>query len=100
MSQENVEIVIHGFSLYNSGDREAVLDLYDANIEWRDLDHAPDVPERFVGIEGLRELVATWDAAFDDLRRAEVYELEGGKIVRVTIYPDRSAALEVMGRAE
>ena len=68
MSRDNVEKLTSAFALYNSGDRDRVFDFYDPGIEWRDLDHAPDVPELTVGLDGLRALAAQWDAAFDNFR--------------------------------
>jgi ketosteroid isomerase-like protein len=35
-----------------------------------------------------------------ELHRAEVYEFEDGKIVRVTVYPDKEAALDAVGLSE
>ncbi len=130
MSHENIERVKGAIALYNSGDREQVWDYWAEDVEWRDLDHAPDVPELTVGIDGLRALAAQWDAAFDNFRaevvecvdagnsvvcvtiwrgegkgsglttelhRADVYELEDGLIVRVTVHPDRAAAFAAAG---
>ena len=133
MSQENVDKVMGGFALYNAGERDFVIDLYAPDIEWIDLDHAPDVPERLHGVTAIRALMEQWDDAFDDFRaeveecrdlgasvlcvtcwrgegkgsgmttelhRAEIYEFEDDRIVRVTVYPDRDAAVDAAGLAE
>ena len=133
MSQENVDKVMGGFALYNAGERDFILDLYAPDLEWIDLDHAPDVPERTYGATALLGLAKQWDDAFDDFRaeveecrdlgnsvlcmtcwrgegkgsgmttelhRAEIYEFEDAKIVRVTVYPDRHAAFEAAGLSE
>ena len=133
MSQENVDKVMRGFSLYNEGNRDVLYDLVDLDVVWRDLGHAPDLPEVTRGIAALRALTEQWDQAFDDFRaevqecidvedsvlcvtcwrgegkgsgltmelnRAEVWEFENGKIIRVTVYPDKAAALEAVGLSE
>jgi ketosteroid isomerase-like protein len=133
MSQENVDKLMEGFSRFSAGERDFIFDLYDPDVEWRDLDHAPDVPELTRGLAALRVLAEQWDSAFDDFRaevrecvdvgdrvlcvvrwrgegkgsglttelnRAEVYEFEHGKIVRVTVYPDRTAACKAVGLPE
>jgi ketosteroid isomerase-like protein len=69
----NVAKLLDGFSRYSAGERDFIADLYAADVEWRDLDHAPDVPELTQGIDALRALADQWDAAFDDFR-AEVLE--------------------------
>ena len=133
MSQENVDKVMRGFSLYNEGDREYFDEFFHPDVVWRDLDHAPDLPEVTRGIAELRALAKQWEQAFDgfrgevrdcidvedsvlcvtcwrgegkgsgltmELNRAEVWEFENGKIIRVTVYPDKAAALEAVGLSE
>src|SRR6476661_1772180 len=53
MSQENVEIVRRLNAVTNSGDREAMLDLFDPDVDFRDLQHAPDLPEEVLGPDAL-----------------------------------------------
>ncbi len=133
MSQENVDKVKGGIASYSAGERDFILDLYAPDLEWIDLNHAPDVPERLHGATALLGLTQQWDDAFDDFRaevkecrdlgdsvlcvtcwrgegkgsglttelhRAEIYELDDGKIVGVTVYPDKEAALEAAGLSE
>jgi ketosteroid isomerase-like protein len=87
MSQENVDKVLAGFAQYNAGEREFLFDLYDPDVEWRDLDHAPDVPELTQGVAALRALAEQWDLAFDDFR-AEVLECvdAGDSVLCVTCW--------------
>jgi ketosteroid isomerase-like protein len=54
MSHENVEIVRRGTALLNAGDWETAFALYHPDAEYRDLQHAPDMPEVFHGHAGLR----------------------------------------------
>jgi hypothetical protein len=44
----------------NAGDWDALLALYDADIEIRDLQHAPNLPEVLHGLEGARDFAAQW----------------------------------------
>jgi ketosteroid isomerase-like protein len=66
MSQENVEIVRRMNAAFNSGDRAAMFAYYRDDAEVRDLLHAPDAPERLIGIDALRAYWEQWDDAFDD----------------------------------
>ena len=87
MSREHIETITNGLAAYNSGDREQFLDRFHPDLEWRDLDHAPDLPEHFAGLDGLRALMAQWDAAFDNFR-GEYEECvdAGDSVVCVTIW--------------
>ena len=49
MSQENVDLLVQALALANSGDLEAVADLYHPDVELRDLQHPPDAPEVLKG---------------------------------------------------
>lgn len=73
MSQENVELVRRVNALANAGEWDAVFELYHPDIEFRDLQHAPDMPEVFRGREEGRLVVENWTAAYDEFA-AEVYE--------------------------
>jgi ketosteroid isomerase-like protein len=129
-----VEIVREGNALLNGGDVDGVLKLYHRDVEFRDLQHAPDVPEVLRGLEGLRLVVAHWAEVYDefgaevyeyidahpwvicdtrwhgkgkasyvpiDVRAADAYEVNGGKIVRAIMgYPDVATALQAVGLAE
>ena len=73
MSQENVEIVRQGIALVNAADWDALFGLHHPDIEYRDLQHVPDLPEVLRGLEGFRVLMANWTEVYDELG-AEVYE--------------------------
>jgi ketosteroid isomerase-like protein len=73
MSQENVEIVRQGMALVNAGEWDALFGLHHEDIEYRDLQHPPDLPEVLRGLEGFRLLTANWTEVYDEFG-AEVYE--------------------------
>jgi ketosteroid isomerase-like protein len=73
MSQENVEVARRGIALANAGDWDAVFELYHPDVEYRDLQHGPDMPEVLQGHAGLRLVVTLWTEVYDEFG-AEVYE--------------------------
>jgi len=60
-------------ALFNAGALDALLELYHPDVELRDLQHAPDVPELLRGPDALNLVVATWTEVYDEFE-AEVYE--------------------------
>jgi ketosteroid isomerase-like protein len=60
-------------ALFNAGDWAALSELYHPDVELRDLQHAPDVPEVLRGADAIRLLVATWTEVFDEFQ-AEVFD--------------------------
>jgi ketosteroid isomerase-like protein len=73
MSRENVEIMRRGTVLVNAGDWNALFELYSADVEFRDLQPAPDLPEVLRGLDAIRLVVANWTEVYDEFG-AEVYE--------------------------
>jgi ketosteroid isomerase-like protein len=73
MSQENVDVMRRANALFNAGDWDALIGLYHHDVELRDLQHAPDVPEVVRGPAALDFVVATWSEVYDEFK-AEVYE--------------------------
>src|SRR5262245_1576399 len=67
MSQENVEIVREVHEAINARDVEALERLFDPEIVWIQNPNAPD-PGALHGHEGVRELRAMVDDAFEDVR--------------------------------
>jgi ketosteroid isomerase-like protein len=54
---------------------------YHPDVEWRDLQHAPDAPERLRGIDAVRAYMDQWEDAFDDFT-AEIEEyIDAGECV-------------------
>jgi ketosteroid isomerase-like protein len=58
---------------FNRRDRDALSAYYHPDVELRDLQHAPDAPERLLGTDAMRAYWAQWDDAFDDFT-AEIEE--------------------------
>ena len=81
MSQENVEVVKRSNSAFNSGDRDAAFAEYHPDVEWCDLQHAPDAPESVRGIAAVCAIWDQWDTAFGEFT-AEVEEyVDAGEFV-------------------
>jgi ketosteroid isomerase-like protein len=64
MSEENVEVVRRGFEMWNTGDMEALRELYDPRIIWRPPDDWPE-PGPYAGREAvmrqLEQMREVWD---------------------------------------
>ena len=58
---------------FNRGDLDAMFAYYHPDLEWRDLQHAPDAPERLRGINAVGAYLEQWEDAFDDFT-AEIEE--------------------------
>jgi ketosteroid isomerase-like protein len=70
---------------FNRGDRDGALGHYHPDIEWRDLQHAPDAPESVRGIPALRAIWNQWDEAFGEFTAdIEEYIDAGDSVVIVT----------------
>ena len=65
MSEENVEVIRRGFEAWNTGDMDALRDLYDTGVIWRAPEGWPE-PGPYVGREAVmrqfEQLRDTWDA--------------------------------------
>jgi ketosteroid isomerase-like protein len=84
MSQENVEIVRHGYELLESRDIEAWIGLFDADVEAHDLAGIPDDPIRR-GHDALREWVAMMDEIWVEPRYAPEEFMEAGEFIVVAV---------------
>jgi ketosteroid isomerase-like protein len=78
VSQENVELIRRGVGLANESDdhqavEAAVAELYHPDVELRDLQHPPDVPEVVRGRAAVVAGLQKWMELFDDWS-VEVYE--------------------------
>jgi ketosteroid isomerase-like protein len=102
VSRENVEIVRQMNAAFNRRDGDAALAYYHPDVEMRDLQHAPDAPERLIGIDAMRAYWAQWDAAFDDFAaEVEEYVDAGTYVVTATRWRGRGrdSGLEIDLRA-
>ena len=85
MSQENVEIAKRLNAAFNRGDRDAVSAFYSPDAEWRDLQPAPDSPERLSGVAAIDAYWAQWEDAFDPfIAEIEEYIDAGNAVVMLT----------------
>ena len=81
MPGHNVEVVRRSNAAFNRGDRERAFADYRPDVEWRDLQHAPDVVETVRGIAAIQMIWDQWIAAFDQFT-AELEEcVEAGEFV-------------------
>jgi len=81
VSQSNVDLVRRVHEALNTRDERALPELFDPEFVWVQNPNAPD-PRTFHGHDGIRELVATVDDAFDEVRLepAELIEV-GDRVV-------------------
>ena len=75
MSQENVEIIREATEAFvRTGDWEPILtELYHPAAEFRDLQHAIDVPEAVHGRDAIRDVLTQWTDVYDEFK-PEIYE--------------------------
>src|SRR3954454_7213586 len=66
MSQENVDVMRRANASFNARDWAALIELYHPDVELRDLQHAPDIPEVVRGPRALDRVVATWSEVYDE----------------------------------
>jgi ketosteroid isomerase-like protein len=67
MSAGNIDVIRRYVALWNAADADSLLALMHPEIEWRDLMHAPDVPEVMHGTAALEQLAKQWEAAYESL---------------------------------
>ena len=85
MSQENVDTIRRANEAMNRGDRAAALAEYHPDVEWIDLGHAPDAPERVRGLPAVEAIWDQWAEAFDSFGAdIEQYVDAGRYVVDVT----------------
>jgi ketosteroid isomerase-like protein len=68
MSHENVEIVRKANAYGNAGELDSFFEVFDPDIEFRDLQHAPDLPEVIRGLDAFRVMAANWTEVYDEFR--------------------------------
>jgi ketosteroid isomerase-like protein len=75
VSANSVRVLRRCAELLNVGDWDALFDLYhvDVEVEFRDVQPPPDIPEVLRGREGIRRIAAHWTAPYDEFG-AEVKE--------------------------
>jgi ketosteroid isomerase-like protein len=81
VSQENVDVVRRLNAAFNRRDRDAMFAMYHPEVEWCDLQHAPDAPERLHGVSAVKAYLDQWYEAFDNFT-AEIDEyIDAGQFV-------------------
>jgi uncharacterized protein len=93
----NAELVRRGYEAFNRGDIDAVLELFDPDVELGVLEDSP-IAESFHGHDGFRKMIAENNDMFDQYRSRpeEILEPSEDKIVVVV----RSAARGRLSGAE
>jgi ketosteroid isomerase-like protein len=81
MSQENVEKVRRSNAAFNRRDRAAAVADYHPAIEWRDLQPAPDSPERLHGIAAVLGYWSQWNDAFAEFTAGIEEYIDAGDCV-------------------
>jgi ketosteroid isomerase-like protein len=66
MSQQNVDCLRRAVELGNAGELDALAELYDEEVEMRDLQNPPDVPEMVHGRTGIVAAWARWLDAMEN----------------------------------
>jgi ketosteroid isomerase-like protein len=69
MSQQNVDCLRRAVELGNAGDLDGLAELFHPDVEMRDLQHPPDVPEMLHGREGI---ISAWERWLDALENWRV----------------------------
>jgi len=103
MSGENIEILRRAYDAFNRQDFDALLDLLDPGVEWRDIPGLPGTDGHVggrVGREGVRE---TWERhfqSFDNFRiePIEFTETNGRVIVTVRVSGNSKTTDSGVGR--
>jgi ketosteroid isomerase-like protein len=66
VSQDNVEIVRRLNALFHEGDVESAFALVHPDVQFRDLQSAPDVPQAVRGRDAVGQVFSHWASAYDD----------------------------------
>ena len=86
MSQENVELVRRATEDFLRRDLDALVNAYDPEVHWSDLQHAPDAPPDVHGIEAVRRVWEDWLDSFPDLRADIAEYIDCGDTVVCAIH--------------
>jgi ketosteroid isomerase-like protein len=68
VSQANIELLRRATALGNEGKLQALFELYHPDVEFRDVAHAPDLPEVVRGRDAVLSVFAQWQSVLDDWR--------------------------------
>jgi ketosteroid isomerase-like protein len=85
MSQQNVEIVRQLNMLFNAGEIDTAMGRVHPDVQFRDLQNAPDLPETVRGRDSMRRVLAQWASVYDDYRADVVEYLDADPWVLVDV---------------
>lgn len=85
MSQENVEIVRDSLKAFADRGLDAMAEYWDADINWRAIEGAPDDVGEMQGSGALRRYIQEWVDMFDDLTNVpeELIDVGDDRVVSV-----------------
>jgi ketosteroid isomerase-like protein len=67
MSQENVELVTRVYDLWNQGDIDAAMEMFDPEVVWHGYTHLPDSGRRD-GVDAVRAWVTDFAGAWGEIQ--------------------------------
>jgi uncharacterized protein len=124
MSEQNIELVKKGYEAFAAGDVEALMSLFDDNIEWvqpgesavsgtfhgkgelgqflaRLAEKSPTVtPHRFLADGDMVVALSETHIGDETAPDAEVYTIRDGKTARVEVYGDTAMMERVYGKKQ
>jgi ketosteroid isomerase-like protein len=85
MSQENVEVVRNSLRAFADGGLAALAEFWDADIDWRAIEGAPDDVGEMHGREAVRGYLREWGDLFDDITMVpeEILDVGDDRVVAV-----------------
>jgi ketosteroid isomerase-like protein len=85
VSQMNVEIVRRLSALFREGDIESAFALIHPDVQFRDLQSAPDVPQSVRGRDSIALVWAQWASAYDDFGAEALDFVDAGSWVVIDV---------------
>ena len=67
MSHENLKVVIGSWQAYADAGLDAMAEFWDADINWRAIEGAPDDVGEMRGVDAVRRYAQDWLDTFDEL---------------------------------
>ena len=81
MSKENVEAIRLSNEAFNRGDLDGTLAHYHPDVEWHDLNHAPDLPARTHGTRAVHETLEVWNNSSQEMTAGVAEYIDAGDAV-------------------
>jgi ketosteroid isomerase-like protein len=85
VSQENVEVVRNSLTAYAERGLDALSEFWDADVNWRAIEGAPDDVGELHGPEAVRRYLQEWIDVFDDVTNVpeELVDLGDDRVLAV-----------------